>query len=513
MGMSEFPLLGLAGALPAWRVASAAATALALFAAAKIGRVVAARTSTDLHVRGTRIERPRALRGRRKPRVHPERSAPMAGPLRLGGIRIGPADETKHFKLIGTTGTGKSTAIAALLRTALARGDRAVIADPNGASLARFHEPYRGDVLLNPFETNTVRWDPFGELHSAFDCENLARSLVPDCEDATGREWRSYARTFVSVLIRRSAENGWRDLAELWRLLALADTAELGRLLAGTAAQPFLDDDNARMFTSIRSVAVSALAALPHVASSRGRRFSVREWIVGSGGVLYMPYRANQIASLRGLVSAWMRLAIFETLSGAPVAECAATERYRECRARRVRSSATPHDASGRRRIWFIVDELDALGAIDGLTEALTRLRKHGGCCVLGVQSIAQFSSTYGAGPARSIVENCGNTLILRCSASEGGGTAAFASQLIGEREVLRRQTVRSRQRGELFGRGGSRRSMQTARQRIIEAAVLPSEIEQLPDLCGYLKVASNPCWTSIHLAPEVRPWPSSTFG
>src|SRR3984957_11950409 len=49
----------------------------------------------------------------------------------LAGIAIPPADETKHFKLIGTTGTGKSTAIRELLGCAIARGDRAVFADPD----------------------------------------------------------------------------------------------------------------------------------------------------------------------------------------------------------------------------------------------------------------------------------------------------------------------------------------------------------------------------------------------
>src|SRR5256885_8879055 len=37
---------------------------------------------------------------------------------------VTPADEVKHFKLIGATGTGKSTAIRELLGAALARGDR-----------------------------------------------------------------------------------------------------------------------------------------------------------------------------------------------------------------------------------------------------------------------------------------------------------------------------------------------------------------------------------------------------
>src|ERR1700736_2585261 len=44
----------------------------------------------------------------------------------------------------------------------------------------------------------------------------------------------------------------------------------------------------------------------------------------------------------------------------------------------------------------------------------------------------AQVSSTYGH-EAQTIVENCGNTLILRCAGSENGGPAQFASRLTGE--------------------------------------------------------------------------------
>ena len=53
-------------------------------------------------------------------------------------------DETKHFKIIGTTGTGKSTAIREILSAALARGDRVVIADPDAGYLNRYYDPNRG---------------------------------------------------------------------------------------------------------------------------------------------------------------------------------------------------------------------------------------------------------------------------------------------------------------------------------------------------------------------------------
>ncbi len=116
---------------------------------------------------------------------------------------------------------------------------------------------------------------------------------------------------------------------------------------------------------------------------------------------------------------------------------------------------------------------------------------------------IAQVSSTYGAADAQTIVENCGNTLILRCSASENGGTSQFASRLIGEREILRRQVSRGSDREAVFSARGSRRSKSTSEQHVTEAAVMPSQIEQLPDFCGYFKGATSRAWLRVSFGPH----------
>jgi Type IV secretion-system coupling protein DNA-binding domain len=92
------------------------------------------------------------------------------------------------------------------------------------------------------------------------------------------------------------------------------------------------------------------------------------------------------------------------------------------------------------------------------------------------------------------------NILILRCSGSEHGGTSQFASRLIGEREVLRRQTARARDRAHGFAARGARRSTSVSEQHVTEAAVLPAELEQLPDLTGYLKTACSPAWLRVSL-------------
>jgi hypothetical protein len=132
-------------------------------------------------------------------------------------------------------------------------------------------------------------------------------------------------------------------------------------------------------------------------------------------------------------------------------------------------------------------------------TEAI-EYRMPAGTRVGAMLAIAQVSSTYGSGEAQTIVENCGNTLILRCSASEHGGTAQFASRLIGEREVTRRQTSRAHDRGGWFAAHSARRSTSVSRQQVIESAVLAAEIEQLPDLSGYLKTAASPVWLRVRV-------------
>jgi hypothetical protein len=307
-----------------------------------LGRLAARTTPTETRQRGTRI-----VDGRRLQRAARKLKRRQPHTLTLAGIPIAPLDETKHFKLIGTTGSGKSTALREVLRTALLRGDRALIADPDSGYLSRFYDPNRGDRILNPFDPRSARWDPFAELRSPYDADQLARALIPDTADSAGREWRAYARTFLAALLRRALpESGSShasdrsaptphgsnssDLGELWRRIAVATTDDLRPLVRNTPAQPFLEPANARMFGSIRSVTTSALAGLEHVAAQHAAPLSIRSWVgcaphrpgtetdraygdpatprlrssnVPPAGVLFMPYQAGQIATLRSLIA------------------------------------------------------------------------------------------------------------------------------------------------------------------------------------------------------------------
>jgi hypothetical protein len=165
---------------------------VALFSAG-IGTLLAKLPESTNYKRGTVLD---------EATPKPARRSLKSKGLTLAGQAVPESDETKHFKMIGTTGTGKSTAIRELLAGALERGDRAVIADPDGSYLNRFYDPHRGDQILNPFDSRAARWDLFREMTQLHDADQLSRSLIADTEGAEA-SWRNYARVFLTSLLRQ----------------------------------------------------------------------------------------------------------------------------------------------------------------------------------------------------------------------------------------------------------------------------------------------------------------------
>jgi hypothetical protein len=390
------------------------------------------------------------------------------GRVALAGIPLARADETMHIAAIGATGSGKSTALRGLMRDALARGDRQVVTDPESAALNVFGAA--GDIILNPFDARCARWDLLAEIERPSDFAFLSTSLLPHLGQGDHDQWISYAQQ----LLAGTLENFWTlklgTSDDFIEMLGSAKLGELRQLCAGTPAARYFEEGGERMLASIMGTMAPAIGNLRHMAGRGGEPFSLRAWIRSGSGSLWMPYAANETAALRGLISCWMNIAIFETLSLAPSME---------------------------RRIWFQIDELDALGRIEGLTNALARLRKFGGCVALGFQSYAQLRQVYGDG-AETIIENIGNLLLLRSGLSDDGGTAKLASELIGSREVERQDINRTRSRGRYLTRS---MSMQT--RRAVEDVVLPSEIMQLPDREGFVKRAGSPDWVRVRFPYE----------
>jgi hypothetical protein len=449
------------------------------FLGGAIGARLAALPRKVKHLRGTRLL---LAAGGRVGRLR----ARLFNRVTLAGVPLSRADETMHVAAIGATGSGKSTALRGLMADAVRRGDRHVVADPEGASMSAFFSP--SDIILNPFDQRCARWDLLAEIERPSDYAFVAQSLLPHFGAGDHDQWITYAQQLVAGALESFVTLQLGTSEDFVTMLASAKTGELKQLCAGTPAARYFEEGGERMLASILGTLAPAVGHLRHIAAVQGEPFSVRRWVRQGAGSLWMPYASNQVAALKGLISCWMNIAILETLSLEP---------------------------DQHRRIWFHVDELDALGRIEGLKDAQARLRKFGGCVAIGFQSFAQVKQVYGEG-AQTIIENCGNLLLLRAGASEDGGTAKLVSELIGCREVERDDISRSRTHGRI-----TTRSMSMQTRRTVEDVALATEIMQLGNREGYLKLASRPSWMSVRFpyvayspqVPGIQRIPTSNVG
>ena len=125
------------------------------------------------------------------------------------------------------------------------------------------------------------------------------------------------------------------------------------------------------------------------------------------GGFLFLTSRGDQHASLRGLISTWLEIAVNAMLTLAQ---------------------------DDGRRIWVILDELPTLHQVPSPAAGPRRKsRQFGGCFVLGVQVAAALRDLYGRNGAETISGLCGTRVVL---AAPDRDTAQWSADSLGRSEV-----------------------------------------------------------------------------
>src|SRR5581483_8480867 len=392
-----------------------------------------------------------------------------------------PDSESKHVKIIGTTGTGKSMAIKHILARVSERPQqRVVIPDPDGGYARLFYRAERGDRIVNPFDQRDCGWDIAADITQPYHADEIAQALIPPREGPAS-EWAEYGRQLLSNTSTALKQRGELTIDTLYRTLSTTLPDEYAELVAGTDSAKLFARDNERFRASVEAIVASDTRGLRYMRNgslslSRYAQSDEKGWI-------FLTYKAEQIAALKNVIAAMLRVVIFALMS-------------------------RPEEDSGT---WIVIDELDALGRIPGLQDALQRLRKFGGRCVLAFQSLGPLVDIYGHGISSALVENCSSTLLLRSSSGATMSTSKFAAGLVGEREVMRLERSTSKSTGSSFSPasitrfapGANRGSNASAtNRRVTEPALMPSQIEQLPDLHGYVHSHDSPFWSQCTIEP-----------
>ena len=388
----------------------------------------------------------------------------------IAGIPFPPRSETQHTIVSGTTGSGKTVLISDLVAQIRARGERCVLYDKMGAYTRAFLDPAR-DVLLNPLDARAPRWSPFLEARNPRDFDMMAAALIPHPRDSADPFWVTAARQLFAHGAAVLQQKGVTENRVLVDHLLKADLTALARAMEGTVAQSIVDPDNPRTALSVRAMLtanVSALEFLP----DEGDPFSIREWIANEneGGFLFLTSRGDQHASLRGLISTWLEIAVNAMLS---------------------------LDQDEGRRIWVILDELPTLHQVPSLQPGLAESRQFGGCFVLGVQVASALRDLYGRNGAETISGLCGTRVVL---AAPDRDTAQWSADSLGRSEIEEVSENVS------YGANTIRDGVSLTPRRELRALALPSDIMRLPNLQGYLKFPGPYPVAAVRLKPVARP-------
>jgi type IV secretory pathway TraG/TraD family ATPase VirD4 len=409
-------------------------------------------------IRGTRIVSARKLYRRTKTRE---------AQISIAGIPMPPKTEPLHVLVNGATGTGKSVLLRELVASALSRGDRMVIVDPNGDMFSKFGT--EKDYILNPYDSRTQGWSFFNEIQNEYDFHRYALSIVPRGRTEEAEEWASYGRLLLRETARKLALIGNPCVHALFHWTTIEEPEKLRQFLQGTLAESLFagSSEASRALSSARFVLSDKLTE--HLSMPAGE-FSIRQWLTQEdAGNLYITWREDMSVALKPLISAWVDVLCTSVLS-------------------------LPEE--DHRRIWLVIDELATLEKLASLEAALTKGRKHGLRVVAGLQSTSQVDEIYGLKAAQTL-RSCFRTLVVLGGSRTDPKTNEDMSQCLGEHEVER--VLFTHNQGE---RTSTTRSIQTVRERV----VTPTELAHLPELTAFVALAGNYPITRVLLKIQQYP-------
>ena len=380
--------------------------------------------------------------------------------LSIAGVKLPTDLENLGFFMVGGPGSGKSQAIAQLLLEMQQRSDfRVIVFDRNGEFLEKFYQPT--DLLFNPADVRSVSWS---HCHEQARAETIAAALIPEAhgDDAF---FTDAARSLLADLYNRCDSN-----AEIWEVLAGLTVEELCDFVKGGLSHRYFISE--KTGGSVLSTLINFVRFYNEL-DDGGESISFINWAQSDDPrSLWLPLFEEDSELYKPLYSAAFELVLKGLLSN---------------ETRQIKTAV-------------VIDELGALNRLRSLSRLLSESRKFLGCPVLGTQTEAQLRKTYGEEDTRIVLQGTKTKLILNCGDPD---TAELGARVIGRQERIDRLESHSSS-GSLLGAFSKSESIRET------YAVLPSELQALPKLQGYLAIADGTPAAKVQITPKSYPCISS---
>ncbi len=346
------------------------------------------------------------------------RSLGKCSEFKIGKMPLVKDMETRHFLVTGSTGSGKTNLIYNLLPQVEKKEQPAIVIDQTGEMIAGYYNPKRGDIIFNPFDARGKAWDFWADCDSREDLERFSKILIGFNRKQSGSYsdpfWENAAEGVFNSCIEYLRPQK-ASIETITNMVCHANLTYLRKVLAETQARRYLGEDSRHTAASIVSVLSTNSKPLTYLQNqSKGGSFSLKEHFTdiknGSDAWLFLATKPSSRALTLPLIACLTELALTQLMD---------------------------MGIDKTRRVWFVIDELAALGKLPALSPLMAEGRKYGACVIAGMQSLNQLYSYYGQYDGSTIFGQFGTSFFFR---NTEPAIARMVSSMCGSETITRQQ-------------------------------------------------------------------------
>lgn len=339
--------------------------------------------------------------------------------IKVGDLPLVKDSETRHILVAGSTGSGKTNLLHTILAQVEEQKQPAIVIDQTGEMISKYYNPERGDIIFNPLDSRSKTWNFWSDCSNKQALERFSKILMGFNTKVSGSNadpfWTQSAEVIFNVCVEVLRKENKCSFKDLDALIRCSDLKELQQKLHNTEASRYLQNEGKSTSMSILSVLNTNTRPLSYLTlNEHAEKFSLKQYFKemkqGSQAWLFLATKPSVRELTQPLIACLTELSLSMLVDGG---------------------------INPNRRLWYVMDELSALGKLPALSYIMSEGRKYGACVLSALQSVNQLYSNYGQHEGATIFGQFGTSFFFR---NNEESATRMISNLCGTKTLYKQQ-------------------------------------------------------------------------